>query len=520
MLSRLLIIVLLVIWDSRTNAAVLKGVILANELGGPPMEEVQVFADGAGQTVSDSAGMFTFKFPEKQPGDPVKVIVKQKEYVVVNDVQLDLALPARGEDRLLTIILCKELDREEMARRFYRLKSFEAIDESYRKRVKELEDTQQATTTELARLRQERDQAKAAAEKTAEALAKNQPGQSSELYREAKRLFLDAKIDEALKLLDDSELRRSLAEAKERRAEADKAVEEVVQVWLLKAQLLTDQLRFNDAEAAYLTAIDAAPDNFEANFNYAVVSYVLNRSETARVAYERCLEWARKNGKNAEQAETLSWLAILDGKQNRWSEAKKEFDEALKISRTLAQESPESNLPDLAWTLNALGLFNRDQHQPEEARQEFDEALKTYRELAQKEPETYLLYVGITLNNLGTLDLDQHRLEECRQAYEEALKTYLGLAQKNPETYLSPEALVLNNLGNLNLEQHRLEEARKEFVEALKTYRELAQKDPESFLPFVALTLNNLSIVDTDQDRNEEARKDVDEALKLSLIHI
>jgi hypothetical protein len=30
------------------------------------MEQVQVFADGAGQTVSDSAGLFTFKFPEKQ----------------------------------------------------------------------------------------------------------------------------------------------------------------------------------------------------------------------------------------------------------------------------------------------------------------------------------------------------------------------------------------------------------------------------------------------------------------------
>ena len=47
------------------------------------MEQVQVFADGAGQTVSDSAGWFTFKFPEKQPGDPVKVIVKQKDYTII-----------------------------------------------------------------------------------------------------------------------------------------------------------------------------------------------------------------------------------------------------------------------------------------------------------------------------------------------------------------------------------------------------------------------------------------------------
>ena len=35
-----------------------------------------------------------------------------------------------------------------------------------------------------------------------------------------------------------------------------------------------------------------------------------------------------------------------------------------------------------------------------EARKEYSEALKVYRELAQKEPETYLPHVAITLNNL------------------------------------------------------------------------------------------------------------------------
>ena len=91
--------------------------------------------------------------------------MKQEGYVVVNDVQLATELPAKAEDKILTIILCKADDREEMARRFYRLKSFDAIEETYQKRLKELEDTQQATAAALTKLQQERDQAKAAAEK-------------------------------------------------------------------------------------------------------------------------------------------------------------------------------------------------------------------------------------------------------------------------------------------------------------------------------------------------------------------
>jgi hypothetical protein len=147
MLRRFVITVLLVLTNFRVVAATLKGVIIANELGGSPIANVKV-ADKA-QTInpvtSDDFGRFTLEFGKRGVGDTVDVIVKKEGYVVVNDVQLQLALPADADAKILTVILCPQGDREEMARLFYRLKSFETIDESYRKRVKELEDTQQAT---------------------------------------------------------------------------------------------------------------------------------------------------------------------------------------------------------------------------------------------------------------------------------------------------------------------------------------------------------------------------------------
>ena len=249
LLNGLVIFVLLVAEESPVEAAALKGVILENELSGPPLENVGVDAiSGTNRTASDSSGKFTLRFPQRGGGEIVRVIVEKAGYVVVNDVQLQLAIPADADAVPLIVILAKEVDREEMARRFYRLKSFEAIEETYKRRVKELEEAHQADSSSLEKLRQERDQANAAAEKAAEELAKNQPGQESELYQNAMRLFLDGQIQEAIELLDEETLRKTIAQAEQKIADA-------VQGWLLKARLFSLQFRYGEALKAYESAL-------------------------------------------------------------------------------------------------------------------------------------------------------------------------------------------------------------------------------------------------------------------------
>jgi tetratricopeptide (TPR) repeat protein len=246
---RFLVIVFLVLAKVPLDAATLKGVILANELSGSPMENVGVNAvSGTNLTTSDLFGKFTLEFPQRHIGDTVHIIVKKEGYVVVNDVQLETVLTADADAAPLTVILAKEGDREQMARRFYWLKSFEAIKESYQKRLKELEDTRQATAAALTKLQQERDQTKESAEKLAEEMAKSQPGQSSELYKQAQRLFLDGKIDQAIGVLDDDKLRRSAEQA-------EKDLAEAIQGWRLKAQLFSLKYRFEEAEKAYEMAL-------------------------------------------------------------------------------------------------------------------------------------------------------------------------------------------------------------------------------------------------------------------------
>jgi hypothetical protein len=80
MLCRLVIIVLLILADLRVHAATLKGVILENELSGPPMANVEVDAiTGTNLTISNSSGTFTLEFPQKRAGESVQLIVKKRD---------------------------------------------------------------------------------------------------------------------------------------------------------------------------------------------------------------------------------------------------------------------------------------------------------------------------------------------------------------------------------------------------------------------------------------------------------
>lgn len=498
------------------EAATLKGIVRANELGGPPVPNVQVaVVAGANSTATDDNGRFTLEFPAKFPGEMVQLIVRKTGRVVVNDVQLRWPLPKDPDAEPLVLLLCREEVREEMACRFYQLKSFEAIDAAYRNRLRELQENQQATAAELAKLRTERDQAKAAAEKAAEELARPSPGQSSELYQEAMRLFLAGKVSDAIKILDMDRLRRSAEEAKQRKSMAEKELADVVQAFLLRARLLTTQLQFGEAERSYEEAIATAPESFDAFFGYAAFQQELNRYAKASSAYRRCEDLARQSGNPVKLVMTLNNLGILHRAQNRMEEARKAHEEALKICRQLAEKNPETYLPYVADTLNNLGVLHCDQNRMEDARKAYEEALKIRRQLAEQNPETYLPDVTTTLNNLGNLHRDQNRMEDARQAYEEALKIRRQLAEKNPDAYLPYVARTLNNLGTLHHVQDRMQEARRTYEEALKIHRQLAEKNPETYLPYVAMTLDNLGVLHSVQNRMEDARKAFDEALHI-----
>jgi tetratricopeptide (TPR) repeat protein len=506
----------MIIATIQAEAATLKGIILSNELSGPPMPNVEVTAAvGANPIVSDSAGRFSLDFPQKSPGDWVRIVVNRPGHVVVNDIQLELALPSDTNSRPVSILLCKEGDREEMARRFYRLKTLEVIEETYKRRLKELEDRHQADAAAIAKLRVERDQAIAAAERSADEFAREKPVQTTEFYRQAMRLFLDGKIDEALRVLNEVTLQRSLEIARRKKEEGEKEIEQVVQAFLLKGRLLTAQFCFDEATMAYRAAVKAAPANFEANFHFAFFYQSLRRYPEAQKYYQICLELTRRNGNKEQIALTLNNLGNLHRAQNHLTEALGAHEEALSTRRELATHNSDAYLSDLAFTLNNLGNVYRDLNRLTEARKAYEEALIIRRKLAANKLETDLSRVADTLCSLGNLNRDQNRIKDASHAFEEALTICRDLCIRNPKTYLPQLSMILNSLGVLYFNQNRMEHASLVYEEALKIRRKLAIQNPDTYLPDVATTLNNLGILHSAQNRLEQARTDYEEALNI-----
>jgi tetratricopeptide (TPR) repeat protein len=502
--------------SARLDAATVKGVILANEVGGPPIANVQVSAvGGANAVASHSDGTFVLEFPDKQPGETVQLIVQKPGMVVVNDFQLRLTLPKAASAAPLILLLCRAADREEMARRFYQLRSFEAIEQSYRQKLEDLRAKNRATETAMEQLRIEREQAKNAAQGAAERLARVKVDESSDLYRYAVSLFAEGKADDALSFLNEKRLAESVAEARKRKAAAENELMQVVQAYALKGQLLVSKFQFEEAQSAYKGAIAIAPNNAEANLNLGLFSQKLNRLSEADSSYGRALVLLRQEGDEGGVATILNNLGALRRDQNRMGDARRAYHEALEIRRKLAKQNPDTYLPYVATTLNNLGVLHRDQNRMEEARRAFDEALEIRRKLVRQSSDTYLPDVAATLNNLGILHRDQNRLREARKAYDEALEIRRKLAQKNPDAYLPDVAATLNNLGILYSDQNRMNEARRSYDEALDAYRKLAKQNPATYLPYVATALNNLGVLLREQNRMGEARRAFSESLAI-----
>ncbi|HEY2294404.1 MAG TPA: tetratricopeptide repeat protein [Thermoanaerobaculia bacterium] len=228
--------------------------------------------------------------------------------------------------------------------------------------------------------------------------------------------------------------------------------------------------------------------------------------QLARVHVEEVPEFYANptySGYRSDAAMALNALGIKCRSQNQMKEAREAFEEALEISRKLAQENPDTYLPDVAETLNNLGSLLSDQNLMQEAQDAYDEALEIGLKLKQKDPPTYLPIVASTQNNLGILFRKQNRMEDARKAFGDALYGYRELRRQNPDTYETHVAKALNNLGAVNYAWKRIEEG------------ELRRQNSDIFEPHVAEALNSLGVVKYAWKRIEEAQNDFIEAFAI-----
>ncbi len=492
-----------------TRAATLKGVVLLDELGGQPLPNVEITtAVGSNPAIAKSNGAFSLDFRTKSPGDTVQLIIQKPGYSVVNKVQLVVTLSNNPDDHVLTLLLCRTPDLEEMARRFYGLKSREAIERGYAERIRN------ATAVEIVKLTTERDQALQLAASLAANFAHKDAASEPvpKLYEDAMRTFLGGDIPGAIAILQNDKLAAEVSQSKREKDEAQNDLESAIQSYLLKGQLLATQFNFTAAAAAYQKARAADPDSFAANFLSGSFSQTMNRLQQAEKDYNRCLQLPLRPW---ERALTLNSLGILHGAENRTAEARQDYAEALKIFRVLAKSDSPRYLPHLAMVANNVGNLESVQNHFTAAEAALEEALGLYRDLANESRAIYLPDVARTLTNLGANAREENRLDEARKDYNAAVTIYEELDGKTPDRFLPAIAGALINLANLNAQQNRTEDAQENYQKALNINRELATRSPNTYLPAIALILTNQGNLYRSQNQLDKAQGTLAEALTI-----
>ena len=121
--------VILLLCPSMTALAetTLSGIVLENRLGGRPVADVTVTAEGTNPKSTTASGKFTLTFGDKGPGDQVRLVVNRPGSVVVNDIQLEISLPSKSNKQELIILICPERERDRWATEFYRVRIKERL---------------------------------------------------------------------------------------------------------------------------------------------------------------------------------------------------------------------------------------------------------------------------------------------------------------------------------------------------------------------------------------------------------
>jgi serine/threonine protein kinase len=258
----------------------------------------------------------------------------------------------------------------------------------------------------------------------------------------------------------------------------------------------------------------------------------LGELQEAKKDYDQALRiWKRlaadfpsQPGFRHEQARSHVNRGLLLSATGRLQEAEKDYDQALSILKQLPADfpsAPEFRL-DLAKSHVNRGLLLSATGRLQEAEKDYDRALSLQKQMAADFPSRpeFRQELASSHNNRGILLHTMGRLKEAEKDWNEALRIYKQLAadfSSRPE-FRHELASYHNNRGILLHNTGRLKEAEKDWNEALSIWKRLAADFPArpEFHRGLAISHNSRGILLRDTGRLKEAEKDHDQALSIS----
>ncbi len=517
---------------SSFQGVILKGVIVENEAGGPPIANVQISAqDGASAVLSRSNGTFVL-LVTKQPGEPLRLILQKPGMVVVNEWEREFNVPKPENARPLTFLLCRKVDLPEMMHRYNRVYVADRAVQKYQKKLEDSEAKRRAVEAENEWLRaqlataikvaatdkEERVKADELSDSNLHGVSPIRSFDPGVLNRLAALYRREGQPAEALKAYDEGlKVSRELAQKDPYTYQPY-----VVDTLNNRGDLMSELNQFGEALEGFNEALRISRDLAQKSSTYlpyvamtqdnrAALFHKQNQVGDERAALDETLGLFRGLAQSnpiywLHVAETLNRMGINNLDAKRRKEKRESFNDALLIYQRLERESPGQYGQEIEATRGLL----------EEV---FNETLESYRELVKLDPG-YRPNIADTLNDLGSLELDRNETGKARKNFSEAFGIYVALAKKSLGQYGQRALSIEGTLARLNPGPYQQEfesnggvlEAA--FNDSLNSYRKQGQNDPR-YRSNVAETLVSLGILARDQNRMTAARDDFGEALAI-----
>lgn len=264
--SRLTLLFLLVSTVAQATG-IIQGTVSFLNSGSRPAAGVKISAFGANDCFTSDAGMFRLEFPNKKPGDKVKIIIGSSDKTgiaieLVNDKVLDqIRVPSRPDDDLVEIIVCKVGQRNDAAIRYNGL-IVKTINETVDRRLKEIDEklgaakidaeTIVSLQNEKERLAAERDSALVKAEEQALYIASINLDKASNLVKDAvTKVDSLEDIPGAIAVLDNEMLFQAYLDASEKKKKAESEIQQVIAGFEFKIKLLEPLYRYAEIAVCY-----------------------------------------------------------------------------------------------------------------------------------------------------------------------------------------------------------------------------------------------------------------------------
>jgi tetratricopeptide (TPR) repeat protein len=240
--------------------------------------------------------------------------------------------------------------------------------------------------------------------------------------------------------------------------------------------------------------------------------------EVAEVVVRQAHELILKQPPSLERDALLaeSWvqrsrrLAAL----GKMEEARAASEEAVAMSRRLADLDPEQFEPELADALE--GLAGRLMHlgEGEAALAVMEDAVDLYRHLVATRPDAFLPPLATALGNLSTSFRRLNRPAEALAAIDESVVLYRQLAATSTDSLDRQElAHALSNRSEALTARGQHQAALKDIEEAVAIERDLVEADRDAFLPDLAIMVSDLADRLATLGRAEDALDAVAEAV-------